>query len=85
MEKKTSARPALGTDVSARYGAHMSIESRMIDLETRVAYQDQLIAQLDEVIREFAGRVEALERKAKEKDASTDADIGPANDPPPHY
>lgn len=64
----------------------MSLENRIIDLETRVAYQDKLIAELDGVIREFADRVEILERQVKEAEAnSTSAGDNPANERPPHY
>ncbi len=64
----------------------MSLEERIVDLEVRAAYQDRLIAELDEVIREFSARVERLETLLKDmKDSENAAPIGPANDPPPHY
>jgi uncharacterized coiled-coil protein SlyX len=64
----------------------MSLEKRIIDLEVRTAYQDKLIAELDEVIREFSTRVESLESLLKTlQDSANEAPIGPANDPPPHY
>lgn len=63
----------------------MSVENRIVDLEIRLAYQDKLIAQLDEVVREFANRVDALERRVSEHEASADPDIGPGDDRPPHY
>ncbi|MEM9491720.1 MAG: SlyX family protein [Myxococcota bacterium] len=64
-----------------------SIEERIIALETRVAYQDHLLASLDEVVREFAGRVEQLERAVAELRAAGLGmdDHGPADQPPPHY
>ena len=64
----------------------MSQESRIVDLEVRVAYQDKLIAELDEVVREFSNRVERLESLVKDIQESANAlPIGPPNDPPPHY
>ena len=64
----------------------MSLEKRIVDLEVRAAFQDKLIADLDEVLSEFALRVENLERQLQELRESADAPpSGPANDPPPHY
>ena len=64
----------------------MSLDQRIVDLEVRAAYQDRLIAELDEVIREFATRVERLESRLMDvKDSMNAAPIGPADDPPPHY
>lgn len=42
------------------------LERRVIDLEVRVAFQAQTIEALDGVVREFAARVEALERRLTE-------------------
>jgi uncharacterized coiled-coil protein SlyX len=64
----------------------MSQESRIVDLEVRVAYQDKHIEELDEVIREFSTRVERLEAFVKDlRESANAAPIGPPNDPPPHY
>jgi len=64
----------------------MSVEKRIVDLESRAAYQDKLIAELDEVIREFSARVERLEAMLKDLQESANAHpSGPADDPPPHY
>ena len=64
----------------------MSIEKRLVDLEVRAAYQDKLIAELDDVIREFSTRVERAETLLKDLKASANAaPIGPPDDPPPHY
>ena len=75
----------LGARVQSRYDSRMSVENRIVDLEIRLAYQDKLIAQLDEVVREFANRVDALERRVSEHEMSADPDIGPGDDRPPHY
>lgn len=64
----------------------MSHEARIVDLEVRAAYQDRLIEELDEVIRELSVRVETLTSLVKElKQSGNAAPIGPADDPPPHY
>ncbi len=64
----------------------MSNEDRIAELEIRIAFQGKLVAQLDEVVREFADRVELLESKFEELRQSTDPPpVGPAHDPPPHY
>jgi SlyX protein len=64
------------------------MEERIIELEVKVAYQDRVIADLDEVIAAFTKRVEDLERQLRDlREALTtdDPDVGPADDPPPHY
>ncbi len=64
----------------------MALDKQIIDLEVRVAYQDKIIAQLDEVVRELATRIERLEHQVKElRQNANAAPIGPADDPPPHY
>lgn len=60
---------------------------RVIELEVRMAYQDKLIGDLDEVVRQFSVRVEQLERQVKELRERIDdgADVGPHDEKPPHY
>ena len=62
-------------------------EQRIIELEVRIAHQDLAIAALDDVVREFAMRVERLERTVDQlRQSSAGApSIGPADEPPPHY
>lgn len=59
----------------------------IVELQVRVAYQDKLIADLEEVVRGFAQRVETLEREMAElRERVADApEAGPHNQPPPHY
>lgn len=61
------------------------LEARLIDLEIRIAHQDKALAVLDEVVREFALRVQRLERQVGELRRAADPDLGPADDKPPHY
>jgi SlyX protein len=62
-------------------------DERIIDLEVRIAHQDRTIAALDEVVREFADRVERLEALVSGLREALDEGKGrgPAHDPPPHY
>ena len=60
----------------------------MIELQERIAYQDRLIAELDDVVRSFTVRVEGIEREViRLRTAVLDAALpsGPANEAPPHY
>jgi uncharacterized coiled-coil protein SlyX len=64
------------------------MEDRVLELEVRSSYQERLIAELDAVVKEFARRVEVLERELVQlrKSTATRADpIGGADEPPPHY
>ncbi len=64
------------------------MEDRIIELEIRVGYQQDLLDQLNTVVLEFSRRVEHLEDKLEEyRKMATDQEpaVGPANDPPPHY
>jgi len=65
----------------------MSIEERVTELEVRLAYQDKAIAALDDVVRDFAARVERLERAARDsrERGAAEASIDPPDEPPPHY
>lgn len=64
----------------------MATDKQILDLEVRVAYQDKTIAQLDEVVREFALRVERLEHQLKAlRDGADGVPMGLPDEPPPHY
>jgi SlyX protein len=65
----------------------MSAEERIIELEVRIAHQDQVIAALDDVLRAFTLRVEQLEKQIDAlRRATGDLDaVGPADERPPHY
>lgn len=64
------------------------MEDRIIELETRVAYQDKLLSDLDEVVQAFAKRVELAEKKIRlleERQREQPTEIEPHDSPPPHY
>ena len=64
------------------------LSERIVDLEVRLAYQDRVVATLDEVVRTFTSRVEELERAVVALRSSVEsppATLAPSNDPPPHY
>ncbi len=61
------------------------LERRVIDLEVRAAFQAETIEALDGVLREFAARVQVLERQVMEL-ASRPGEReqgGPQDEPPP--
>ncbi len=66
---------------------HERLGEALIDLEVRIAFQNQTITELDKLVRTLFGRMEALEKELVELRRGGDAGqpIGPANDPPPHY
>lgn len=66
-----------------------ALEERFIALETKVAYQDKLIAELNEVVVErtrelslLSKRLERLERYVRDPEADA---APPADERPPHY
>ena len=66
--------------------ASSALLQRMSDLESRVAYQDKLLGDLDDVVRQFSNRVERLQRHITElQDSVGSQEIGPGDDKPPHY
>lgn len=64
------------------------MEERIIELETRVAYQEKLLCDLDEVVQAFAKRVETVEKRLRNLKAAQlepQDEMEPHNTPPPHY
>ena len=61
------------------------MEDRIVELEVRLAYQDKVIADLDEVLRSFVARVEMLEREVRELKQTAVTHVGPPDETPPHY
>jgi SlyX protein len=64
----------------------MTPEERLQRLEATVAFQDRTISDLNEIVTQFARRVERLESELKRvQDRAQEPEIGPHHDPPPHY
>jgi uncharacterized coiled-coil protein SlyX len=62
-----------------------SIVERLTELEVKYAYQSHQLAALDEVVREFAARVERLEKQLASVSGGGPPAAGAADEPPPHY
>jgi uncharacterized coiled-coil protein SlyX len=63
-------------------------EDRIIELEIKLVYQEQLIRELDALVRAFGDKLDANTReleKLKQAIKSPENPMGPANEPPPHY
>ncbi|MFC1536900.1 SlyX family protein [Pseudomonadota bacterium] len=69
----------------------MDIETRIIELETKLSYQDHLIQELNEVVTHQQNQVDGLEvelRRVREhlKGSSSSQIARPEEEvPPPHY
>jgi uncharacterized coiled-coil protein SlyX len=63
-------------------------DDRLTDLEIKLAYQDQLIRELDALVRSFGDKLDSTARELetlKQSLRSPEVATGPANDKPPHY
>ena len=63
-------------------------EDRIIELEIKLVYQEQLIRELDSLVRAFGDKLDANTReldKLKQAIRSPESPMGPGNEPPPHY
>ena len=61
------------------------MDGRLTDLEVKVAFQEHLLAELDEVIRSMRAQIEELQREVRS--LREQQELGP-EDPdqkPPHY
>jgi SlyX protein len=60
---------------------------RFLVLETKVAYQEKLIADLNEVILQRGREIDTLTARVQnlEKSFSEGAGPDPSHEPPPHY
>ncbi len=64
------------------------LSERIDDLETRIAYQDKVIGDLNDVIMAQWRKMEAIEahlRRLGEEMQMVEASDVPANQKPPHY
>jgi len=63
-------------------------EEAMIELETKLAYQEHAIAELNDVILSLRRDLERVTRdveQMRDRVENGQPDIGPANDKPPHW
>ena len=70
------------------HGVSDSDAERMTELEIKLVYQEQLIRELDALVRSFGDKLDQTTRELKELKQSIrspEAAAGPANEPPPHY
>ena len=61
---------------------------RLTELEIRLAHQVRTTDQLHEVVLDLRKELESMRRKFGEIEAKLESDaneIGPANEPPPHW
>ena len=60
---------------------------RWLDLDVKLAYQERLIHALDALVREFATRLDKVERELAEVKQAMPSPLplGAINEPPPHY
>lgn len=69
----------------------MSAENELAELQIKLAFQEQALEALDEVVIRQQGRVERLEERLavlqEQYDAVLDRlpDTAPGEEPPPHY
>ncbi len=65
-------------------------EERLVELETRLAYQDQLVEALNKLVFEQDKRVQKLEETCKNLGRqllalAEDSPVAGSDEPPPHY
>jgi SlyX protein len=66
----------------------LTLEQRLLDMEVRLAHQDRILADLNDVIATQWKKIDGLERQLRQLDAelqALDVDTGPAQQKPPHY
>jgi uncharacterized coiled-coil protein SlyX len=63
-------------------------DERIVELEIKLAYQDQRIRDLDALVRSFGDKLDQAEREIsalKQALRSPETPAGPASEKPPHY
>lgn len=63
----------------------MPEQDRTEELEIRMAWYERQLAELDAVVRELAEEVLRLRRELSTLQEAAAPEIGPSNEPPPHY
>ena len=59
-------------------------EERITELEVRASFQERTVADLDQVVREFTVRIEAMEREVKTLKQALLGLLGDGQEVPPH-
>ena len=66
-------------------------EDRLIEIETRIAYQEDTIQQLNDIVTKQQQQIDRLEELSKSLTAryqslqTTETDLNMADEKPPHY
>jgi SlyX protein len=65
-------------------------EQRLIDIETKIAHQEILVSELNQVIAQQQETIDQLQAALKKffkqfREKNLGGDIGPADQKPPHY
>lgn len=62
-------------------------QERLVALETKLAYQEKLLAELNDVLLERGQEVDVLKRQVAVMEGvyRDSAGLDPTNEPPPHY
>jgi len=74
-----------------RFLGDRTMETRLIELETKVSYQDHMIGELNEVVIRQQGQIDRLEKSMlrvhEQLKQSTEPALARADEeaPPPHY
>ncbi len=63
----------------------MTTDERLIHIETKIAFQDKLVDELNAVVYSQQLKIDELEKKVKEMQKKIADDINAAHIPPPHY
>lgn len=63
----------------------MTTDERLIHIETKFAFQDKLIDELNAVVYSQQLKMDDLEKKITEMQKKIADDINAAHIPPPHY
>lgn len=61
------------------------MDERVADLESRMAWYEKHVSELDELVRQLFDEVARLRREVDALNQSDAPEIGPGLDPPPHY
>lgn len=61
------------------------MSDRTVDLEARMAWYERQLLELDGVVRQLFDEVARLRRDLDALQQGDAPEVGPGNDPPPHY